>query len=207
MNQIHHTAVIGDDVQIGEGNVIGPFAVIIGPCSIGDDNWIGPNVVIGTPVAIRGLPHVAGWENERSAGSVRIGSRNVIREHVGVQRGSEGDGVIGDDCYIMGNVHISHDAQIGDGVMITCGSMLAGHVTIGDRSNLGLGTVVHQRVTIGIGVMAGMGSVVIRDAPDFSLIYGNPAQVRGANRIGLERAGYDPQRIDQIDNRLRGGEN
>ena len=54
MNEIHHTAVIGDDVKLGIGNVIGPYAVIIGPCHLGDGNWLGPHVSIGGPAEIRG---------------------------------------------------------------------------------------------------------------------------------------------------------
>src|SRR5438105_9878108 len=40
-NRIHPTAVVGDAVDLGEGNVIGPYAVVLGPCRMGDDNWIG----------------------------------------------------------------------------------------------------------------------------------------------------------------------
>ena len=37
--------------------------------------------------------------------------------------------------------------------------------------------------------MVGMSSVVTRDVPPFAKAFGNPAVVRGANVIGMERSG------------------
>jgi UDP-N-acetylglucosamine acyltransferase len=48
-NEIHPTAIIGDNVKIGINNKILPFTIIYGPTEIGDNNIIGPNVIIGTP--------------------------------------------------------------------------------------------------------------------------------------------------------------
>ena len=32
MNEIHPTAIIGPGVELGDGNIVGPYAVIQGPC-------------------------------------------------------------------------------------------------------------------------------------------------------------------------------
>ena len=34
-NRIHPTAVLGPGVELGSGNVVGPYAVVLGPCRIG----------------------------------------------------------------------------------------------------------------------------------------------------------------------------
>jgi UDP-N-acetylglucosamine acyltransferase len=56
VNDVHPTAVIGDGVEMGDGNVIGSFAAMCGLVRLGDGNWIGLHV-IGTPTEIRGLDH------------------------------------------------------------------------------------------------------------------------------------------------------
>ncbi len=39
---------------------------------------------------------------------------------------------------------------------------------------------------------------VVKDVPPFMLADGVPAEIRGLNRIGLERAGYGPEQLDRI---------
>jgi UDP-N-acetylglucosamine acyltransferase len=206
MNRIHESAIVGEDVVLGDGNVIGPFAVVLGPCRIGDDNWIGPHVVIGTPGETRGGAHPAAWDGDEGVGPIQIGSRNVIREFTTVQQGWAGVTRIGDDCYIMTKAHIPHDGQLGDRVTVSCSVMIGGHTVVGSGSNIGLGTVVHQKRVIGAGAMVGMGSVVTRDIPPFAMAYGSPALVRGANRVGLLRTSVDESTADTLDVMFRSGE-
>ena len=205
MNRIHHTAIIGDEVELGDGNVIGPYSVVIGKCEIGDGNWIGPHVVVGTPAEMRGTHHAAGWDSDPGAGTVSIGSRNVLREFTVVQQGTVLGTTVGDDCYFMDKVHIPHDCEVGHSVTISCAVLIAGHVIIGDRCNLGLGAILHQRTVIGEGSMIGMGSVITRHIEPYALAYGAPARVRGANKTGLERMGADPAAIDAIDKAHKDG--
>ena len=189
-NRIHPTAIIGEGVQIGQRNVIGPYVVVLGPCVIGDDNWIGPHVAIGTPGEMRGGPHPAGWLGEDGVGPTLIGNRNVIREFVTIQQGNVGTTRIGDECYVMTKAHVPHDGVLGDRVTVSCAVLIGGHTVVGDGANLGLGTVIHQHLAIGAGAMVGMGSVVTKDIPPYVLGFGSPALVRGANVVGLKRARY-----------------
>lgn len=205
MNRIHETAIIGEDVELGTGNVVGPFSMILGPCRLGNDNWIGPNVVIGTPGETRGGAHPAAWDGDQGVGPIEIGSRNVIREFATVQQGWAEVTLIGDDCYIMTKAHVPHDGQLGDRVTVSCSVMIGGHSVVGSGANIGLGTVIHQKLVIGVGAMVGMGSVVTRDIPPFAMAYGSPAGVRGANKVGLSRADFDDSSVGAIDALLRQG--
>lgn len=199
MNRIHETAVIGEDVVLGSGNVIGPFSVILGPCSIGNDNWIGPHVSLGGSAEIRGGSHSESWMGEVSHSSLTIGDRNFFREfsviHSGPARGTS----IGDDCYIMNNSYVAHDAEIGNAVTISASTLIGGHCTIHSSANLGMGAIVHQKSVIATLAMVGMGAIVTHHVEPFSLVYGSPARAHGVNRVGLQRAGYSDELIEKIE--------
>lgn len=200
-NIVHPTAVVGAEVELGRDNVIGPYAVLLGPTRLGDGNWIGPHVVLGTPAEIRGIDHgraVAGGDGTVGRG-LRIGDRNVLREYVTIHQGHHASTTVGDDCYLMNKVYIGHDGEIADAVTMASSATLGGHVHVGAGANLGLGAIVHQRRIVGPGAMVGMGAVVTSDIPPFALGYGNPCRVRGANRVGLTRAGVDDDAIAALD--------
>jgi len=205
-NRIHPTAVIGDGVELGDDNVIGPYTVIIGPAVIGDGNWLGPRVDIGQPADYRGGPHPVGWAGERDGGGVVIGSGNVFKESVSITQGMFGTTTVGDDCYVMGRSWIAHDCVVESGVTITSGVQVAGHCRIGAGANLGLGTVVHQRTSIGPGAMVGMGSVVIRPVGAFAKVVGNPSRSIGFNTVGLERRGCPADLVAGVVAHLEHGE-
>ena len=198
VNAIHPTALLNGDVTLGSGNSIGPYAVITGPVVIGDDNWIGAGAVIGAPPEVRSFEHPRGDSATQGSDGVRIGNRNVIREYAQVHAGWKATTTIGDDTFIMNQVYVAHDCVIDDGATFASSVLLAGHAHIGAGANLGLGTAVHQFRTIGRGAMIGMSSAVTRDIPPFAKAFGNPAVVRGANVIGMERSGIDPELIDTL---------
>ena len=205
MNEIHQTAVIGPNVKIGDGNVIGPFTVILGNTEIGNDNWIGPHVAIGTPGEMRGGDHPVLWDGSGNEATVRIGDRNIIREFTSVQSGSIVGTSIGNDCYIMTKSHVPHDGVLGNGVTVSCSVMIGGHTTVLDGANLGLGAVVHQRLVIGERAMVGMGSVVTKDVPPYATAFGNPAVIRNANKVGMERAGLPADLVARVSEALVSG--
>lgn len=187
MNRIHPTAIVGDDVVLGDDNTIGPFCVLSGDVTIGDGNWLGAGVVIGAPPEVRSFEHPK--EGEDAGAGVIIGSGNVIREYAQIHGGLKAATRLGDGGFLMNQVYVAHDGWIGDRVTMASSTLLAGHVSVGDGANLGLGSNVHQFRTIGAGAMVGMGAVVTRDLPPFAMAYGSPARVHGANRVGLERQG------------------
>ncbi len=201
-NQIHPSAVLGPGVELGENNIVGPFTVLTGPLLLGDDNWIGSGTVLGCPSEIRGGEHAAGWKERATGQGVVIGSRNVIREGVTVQVGSVGPTLVGDDCYLMTKSNVTHDVTLGNQVTVSAGVLIGGHSQVGDGATLGLNAVLHQFTVIGPGAMIGMGAVVTRHIPPFALAYGNPARVRGVNRVLLRRLDLSDVDIDGIEDRL-----
>ena len=205
MSGVHPSAFIGDGVELGEGVVVGPFAVVAGPCRIGDRTWVGPNAVIGTPGESRGMALPA-FDGTPFGLGIEIGADSVIREFVTVHQGIEQVTRIGEDCYVMAYGHVPHDATLGNGVTVSDAAQIGGHSWIGDGANLGLGAVLHQRSVVGAYAMVGMQSAVTRPIPPFAMAMGVPARVVGANRVALQRLGLAPEDVDDWHARLRAGE-
>lgn len=194
-NQIHATAVIGPGVELGEDNVVGPYAVLTGPCRIGDRNWIGAHVVIGAAPEIHGHEPGLPWGGGPADAGVEIGDDSTVREFTTLHRGTGRPTRVGDRCLVMNKSHLGHDAVIEDEVTLSVGTILGGHVDVGSGANLGLASVVHQRRVVGPGAMVGMGSLVTRDVPPYAKAFGSPARVRGVNDVGMRRRGIRAEDI------------
>ncbi|MCB1561019.1 MAG: acyl-ACP--UDP-N-acetylglucosamine O-acyltransferase [Xanthomonadales bacterium] len=185
--------VIGAGVEIGNRTVIGPHVVIDGPTRIGRENRIHAFAALG------GDPQDKKFRDETA--ELIIGDRNLIREFVTFNRGTDdGGGVtrIGDDNWIMAYVHIAHDCIVGNNVVFANAASLAGHVTVEDHVILGGFTLVHQFCQIGTHAFTSMGSVINRDVPPFVTVAGSYAEPRGINSEGLRRRGYSAERIQSI---------
>lgn len=206
---IHPTAIVDPRAQIDPAADIGPYVVIDGPVvvgagtrvmahatllgetTIGRDNVIHPGATIGDD------PQDLSFQGQRTF--LRIGDRNVIREHVEIHRASKEDGAteVGDDNFLMSHAHIAHDCRVGNRVILASGALLAGHVTVGDRAFLSGNCVVHQFVRIGrLAIMRGLSRAGL-DVPPFCIMDGTHT-VRGINRVGLRRAGFDGERIRAV---------
>ncbi len=173
MNNIHKTAIIGDNVILGDNNIIGPYCVIGGPY------WCAGE--------------------DQCNGKVYIGNNNTIVHHVVILSPYRTKStVIGDFNEIYSQNFIGHDAQLGNHIIMTASCALAGVVTIQDRVNLGIGTRIHQRITIGEGAMLGMGSVVVRHVLPYDKIVGVPAKSLGLNETGMERHGLNIFQINKL---------
>jgi UDP-N-acetylglucosamine acyltransferase len=163
-------------------------AVLIGWTEIGEDNTIHMGAVIGHE------PQDLAYA--RAQTFLKIGHRNVIREHCQVHRGTVAGSatVIGNDNYLMHNAHVAHNCQIGDQTIIAGGALLAGYVHVEDRAFVSGNCVVHQFVRIGtLALLRGL-SRTSRDVPPFCIMDGTHT-VRGLNIVGLRRAGFSQERI------------
>lgn len=180
----HESCVIDVGAVLGRGNVIGPYSIVRAGVLLGDDNEIGPHCVLGGPPEhlkhrLSGLP----------AGGVVIGSRNLVSEFCAIQSGTAGPTRVGDDAFLMDRTHLGHDCTVESRVTTAPGVVIGGHAIIGAGATLGMNAAVHQRRTVGDLAMIGMMSAVTRDTPPFTTAFGCPAEVRGLNNVGLDRAG------------------
>lgn len=185
--------VIGPNVVLGKGNRVGSHVVIEGNTRIGDENNIFQFASVGS------RPQDLKYHGEPS--TLEIGNRNIIREYVTLQPGTEGGGmrtVIGDDNLFMVTSHIGHDCVVGNRNVIANAVAVAGHVTIGNGAILGGLVAVHQFVRIGDLALISGGSMVIKDVPPFCMAQGDRATLAGINQIGLKRAKFSEAEIHSI---------
>jgi UDP-N-acetylglucosamine acyltransferase len=206
---IHPTAVIDSQAEIDAEVEIGPYVVIEGPVriergtrvmahayltgwtAIGESNDIHPGVVLGD------APQDKAYKGQETY--LRIGARNVFREHVQVHRGTtEGSStIIGSDNFLMACSHIGHNCKLGDQVILANNALLGGYVEVGNNVFISGNCVVHQFVRIGdYALMRGL-SATSRDVPPYAIIDWQHT-IRGVNVVGLKRAGFGEQRIREI---------
>lgn len=161
---------------------------MVDPTAIIYDNVVlGQNVTIGPYCVIGGRGFHKNSENESEICDVIIGDNTIIGSHVTINAGVEKDTVIGQNCKIMNHVNIGHDSVIAHNCIISASSCLAGFTTVESYCNLGVGTVVKNRVNVRQGCMIGMGSVVTQDTLYWAVYRGVPAKPKGFNSIGAER--------------------
>ena len=200
MSQIHPSAVIADGAKLGADVAIGPYCIIGAQVTLGDGVKLHSHVVIdgitrigeGTeifPFASIGLrPQDKKFAGEASR--LTIGKRNVIREYVTMNPGTEGGGMetrVGDDCLFMASSHVAHDCQVGNGVILANNATLAGHVTVGDGVILGGLSAVHQFARIGDYAFIGGMAAVEKDVIPYGMVIGERANLAGLNLVGLKR--------------------
>ena len=204
---IHPSALVSPRARLGQGVVVGPFAVIEDDVAIGDGCEIRAHAVIKrfTELGAHNKVHegaVLGGEPQDVSftghdSRLVIGDRNVIREGVTIHRSTKAGGatLVGSDCFLMALAHVAHDNRIGNRAIIANNVMLAGHVEIGERAFLGGGVGVHQFCRVGRLAMVGGYAKVVQDCLPFVITDGAPARARGLNVVGLRRAGLSASQL------------
>jgi UDP-N-acetylglucosamine acyltransferase len=203
---VDKTAQLGEDVSIGPGCVIGSNVVLSDGCELranayvapdtilGRDNLVYANCVLGEEPQIVGAP-------ETNAKLI-IGDNNTFRENVTINGGSsrgQGQTVVGDNNYFMIGSHLGHDCEVEENCMIGNYVQMAGHIKLERNVWLNGFTAAQPFVTIGrFTYTAGM-STVHHDLPPFVRAGGAyPCEVRGLNVIGLQRAGFSEESIENL---------
>jgi UDP-N-acetylglucosamine acyltransferase len=157
--------------------MIHPTSIVHQSTVIEDNVYIGPGCVIGYPAE-----HLSYWGKEPEF-KVVIKSGTVITGMCTIDRGTVNDTIIGEDCFIMKQVHIGHDAVIGSRVRLSPHCTIGGHCVLGNDVNFGMNSVIHQRAQVPYGCMIGMGAVITKSTEMWpnAVFVGNPAYYLRSN--------------------------
>ena len=203
MAEVHPTAIVEPGAYLGKGVVVGPWCTVGPDVALGDGvrlishvtvagrTAVGPNTVV-YPFASIGMPP-QDLKYRGEASRLEIGSGNTIREHVTMNPGTEGGGMVtrvGDNGLFMIGAHVAHDCTVGDRVVFANNASIAGHVTVGDFAIIGGLSTVHQFCRIGAHAMIGLNTAVVGDVIPFGSVAGDRARMVGLNVVGLRRRGF-----------------
>lgn len=169
---IHPTSVVDGPVEIGKDTRIWHFSKLLGPLTIGEGCSLGQNVVV-----------------ERH---VEIGRNVKIQNNVSVY-----SGVILEDDVFCGPSMVFTNVGTPRSAYPRKGQYLETRVRQG--ASIGANATIVCGNTLGRYSFVGAGSVVTRDVPDYALVYGNPAKVRGWSCFCGERLdlGVDEDRHEE----------
>ncbi|MFM8683346.1 MAG: acyl-ACP--UDP-N-acetylglucosamine O-acyltransferase [Chthoniobacterales bacterium] len=204
---IHPTAIVDPAAQIDPGARIGPSCVVGPEVTIGPDTELQHHVTVMGPSRIGARNFFFAYtsigqktQDLKYAGEptyLEIGDGNTFREFCTVNRGTlpGTKTIIGNDGNFLAYSHIAHDCTVGDKVIFSNNGTLAGHVEVRDHAVIGGLTAIHQFCRVGRHAITGGCSKIVQDVPPFMIADGNPAEVRGINSVGLERAGFSADTI------------
>jgi len=211
MGGIHPTAVIEPGARLAESARIGPYCVVgsevelqdgvelVSHVAVAGRTVVGADTRIFPFASIGHQPQDLKYQGEKSR--LEIGRRNVVREHVTMNPGTSGGGMltkVGDGCLFMVGAHVAHDCRLGDHVIMANNATLAGHVVIGDYAILGGLSAVHQFVRIGKHAMIGGVTGVERDVIPYGQVVGDRARLVGLNIVGLQRRGFSREQVQAL---------
>ena len=149
---VHESSYVDEGCEIGEGTKIWHFSHVMKGCKIGKKCNIGQNVVISPGVEL------------------------------------------GDNCKIQNNVSVYTGVVCEDGVFLGPSCVFTNVInprafierkseyrktTIKKGASLGANCTIVCGHDIGKYAFVGAGSVVTKDVPDYAMVYGTPARVRG----------------------------
>lgn len=211
MAPIHATAIVDPKAEIGDGVQIGPYCVVGPNVNLGQDMVLHSHVVIEgrTRIGARSRifpfasighePQDLKYQGDDS--ELIVGADTLVREHVTMNPGTEGGGMItriGNHCLFMMGAHVAHDCRIGDHVILANNATLGGHVMIEDNAIIGGLSAIHQYVRIGRNAIVGGMSGVEHDVIPYGMALGERAHLHGLNIIGLKRHGFDRGQIQAL---------
>ena len=163
---VHPSAIVGTDVEIGDGTSVWHLVQIregarLGrDCIIGRGAYIGSGVVLGDSCKVQNFALV--YEPARVGCGVFVGPAAVLTNDQ-YPRAVNGD---------MSRKSAADWEPVG--------------VTIGDGASIGARAVCVAPVTIGRWALVAAGAVVVKDVPDFALVAGSPARwLRWVGKAGV----------------------
>jgi len=163
-------AVVDNNVEIGEGTKIWHFSHVQSGAKIGKKCVIGQNVNVGN--------------------NVTIGNFVKIQNNVSVYEGvTLEDYVFCGPSMVFTNIKDprSKYPQVGEQYYIK--------TLVKEGASLGANSTIVCGITIGRFAFIGAGAVVTKDIPDFALVVGNPARIKGwfseaGKKLEFDKNGY-----------------
>ncbi len=149
---VHESSYVDEGAEIGSGTKIWHFSHIMPRTKIGEQCNIGQNVLVSSQVVL--------GRNVKIQNNVSLYTGVVIEDDVFLGPSMVFTNVMNPRSHVnrkdeYQTTLVKRGASIGANATIVCGS------------------------TIGRYSFVGAGSVVTRDVPDYALVHGNPARVRG----------------------------
>jgi UDP-3-O-[3-hydroxymyristoyl] glucosamine N-acyltransferase len=187
------SAVIGNNVIIGEEVYIGNNVIIENDCNIGNNTSIDHGTVIGWGTSIGnkcriGAGVVIGSEGlgsfSDSSGrlmNIRHLGRVIIQDNVEIgplstiARGTIDETFIGENTHIGPHVNIGHNSAIGINCFIAGRSHVSGSVKIGSNTRLWANCTIKDYVKVASNATIGMGARVIHDVPENTTVASLPS--------------------------------
>ncbi len=149
---VHPSAVVDGEVEIGAGTKVWHFSKLLGPLKIGEGCSLGQNVVVERNVTL--------GDNVKIQNNVSVYSGVILEDDVFcgpsmvfTNVGTPRSGYPRKGQYQV--TRVKRGASIGANATVVCGHELGRYCFVG------------------------AGAVVTRDVPDYALVYGNPARIRG----------------------------
>jgi UDP-2-acetamido-3-amino-2,3-dideoxy-glucuronate N-acetyltransferase len=149
---VHESSYVDEGAEIGAGTKIWHFCHVMGKSKIGERCNIGQNVLVSPDVT--------------------IGNNVKIQNNVSLYTG----------------VIVEDDAFLGPSMVFTNVFNPRSHINrkneymttlVKKGSSIGANATIVCGTTLGRYCFVGAGSVVTKDVPDYALVYGSPARVRG----------------------------
>ena len=188
---VHDTAIVADYVELGEGAVIGPWALlgVDGPPEA-PPLQLGPGAIVRShAVLYRGSTFGSGLHVSHGAlvreatevgDHVSIGSHTIVEHHVQIGHGVR----LHSNCFVPEHSVLGAGCWLGPNVVVTNARYpnrpdtkdhLEG-VQVGEGAVIGAGSVLLPGVRIGERALVGAGAVVVRDVLADAVIVGNPGR-------------------------------
>ena len=146
----HESAFVEEGTEIGEGTNIWHLAHVREGVKIGKDCNLGKDVYVGT--------------------DVEIGNNVKIQNGVSVYQGV----TVGDDVFLGPHMTFTNDVY-----PRAEGEWDIEETLVEDGVSIGAHATILSGITLGKYSMIGAGAVVTKDVPEHTLVYGNPAVIKG----------------------------
>jgi UDP-3-O-[3-hydroxymyristoyl] glucosamine N-acyltransferase len=165
-NLIATTAIIHNNVHVGNDCTIMDNVVILPNTRIGDRVIIKPNTVVGGDgFQVRFINGTKKIVNH--VGGVWICDDVEIGSNVCIDRGLFGDFTyIGEQTKVDNLVQIAHSVKIGKECTIAACATICGNICIGDKVWIGANSTINNRLGIGSNCYIGSHSVIRRSLDD-----------------------------------------